>query len=663
MSNKNQDPLAGLKAATEGLSKKTPKEEAKAIIKNALVFLLDLSPLELEEAFDYLKGLCTLPNSYWSALKKEVRARKDSKQKQKVQLSQLEEVRRLHPAIDFKDGHMTLGLRVDLKDGEGILLLVSDGQTVKSEILYAPVQGQAPIDNGIELAGNNYVLSGKGTPPILQDIWDLGKVRAFLENPTRPNALYVQIKDTLRRFLDLPEPVYGLLAGWIVMTYFTHLFGAVPFLHFIGPKETGKSKTLEALRFSCFNAWKGRDISAAALGDTVDGQRGVVLFDQAERLGEKDEGITNLVGLIADSYKKAGGNRRIVEMSKTGRRVLEFSTYGPKAFASTKPIDPDLRDRCVRVPMTRTRLPLPDLEGYEPEWLDLRDACYRFALLVFLQVVKAYSLTPGDGTRVTELWRPLETVLSVLGVDQEEVKGIRDFYLSQNQETRHEPTTWEVTLLEVLKEKAGTQDKTFEMNSQEILEAMKIEGEVKPGAPWLGNALSTYNLYQKAKRKWEGGRYLRNYTFEPERVKNLCEIYLDTPPQNPGSTGLCHGNIDKTNGYDEPTQNHEPVSPGLFGQNEPTHTGSPKQPGSMQLIENISKSVSEPTQPAFRGGMAEKKRTFRKVQCRTCSKIANPSDDHGWCTDSPDGTKSKMLDEWRDCENYDPKQGELAWNE
>ena len=55
------------------------------------------------------------------------------------------------------------------------------------------------------------------------------------------------------------------------------------------------------------NAWEGRDISAAALGDAVDGQRGVELFNQAGRLGEGDEGITNLVGLLADSYKKAGG--------------------------------------------------------------------------------------------------------------------------------------------------------------------------------------------------------------------------------------------------------------------------------------------------------------------------------------------------------------------
>jgi hypothetical protein len=606
----NQDPLAGLKAFTEKLTRKTPKEEARAIIKNALVFLLDLSPFELEEALEYLKGRSTLENPWWSALKKEVKQRKDARVRQKVQLGELEEVRRLHPAVDFQAGHMTLGFRVDLKNGEGILLLISAGETVKAEILYSPTPGQPPPEEGVELAGQNYVLSGKGTPPMLQDVWSLEKVNAFLDNPTRPNALFVQIKTTLRRYLDLPESVYGLLAAWIVMTYFARLFSAVPFLHLSGPKETGKSKTLESLRFSCFNAWKGRDISAAALGDSVDGQRGVVLFDQAERLGEKVEGVTNLVGLVADSYKKAGGNRRIIDMSKSGRKVLEFCTFGPKAFASTKQIDPDLRDRCIRIPMTRTRLPLPDLEGYEPEWLDLRDALYRFSLLTFAEVEAAYKAIAGDGSRVTELWRPLGAVLNMLKVEAGEVKAIREFYLGQSQENKHEPSTWELILLEVLKEKADAQTKPFEMNAQEIIEAMNIEGDMTPGPPWLGNALGTYNLYQSAKRKWVNGRYLRNYTFVPERVKILCEIYLGTPPESPDSTGSSQDNKDKTNSYDEPTPKHEPVQPGLPMQDEPSLTGLPKAPGSMQSYERINEIDYEPTEPANPGGIAQKDFTF-----------------------------------------------------
>jgi hypothetical protein len=110
-----------------------------------------------------------------------------------------------------------------------------------------------------------------------------------------------------------------------------------------------------------------------------------------------------------------------------------------------------------------------------------------------------------------------------------EVGAIREFYLRQSQETKHEPSTWEVILLEVLKEKAEAKTVPFEMNSQEILDGMNIEGEIKPGTPWIGNTLATYNLFQSAKRKWEGGRYLKTYTFVPERVKILCDLFDYTP--------------------------------------------------------------------------------------------------------------------------------------
>lgn len=316
--------------------------------------------------------------------------------------------------------------------------------------------------------------------------------------------------------------------------------------------------------------------------------------------------------------------------------------------------------------MTRTRLPLPDLEGYEPEWLDLRDACYRFTMLAFDRVEISYGLTPGDGTRLTELWRPLETVLAVVEVDQTEVKSIRDFYLSQNQETRHEPTTWEVTLLEVLKEKAEAQAKPFEMSSQEILEAMNIEGEVKPGAPWLGNALATYNLYVSWKRKWENGRYLRNYTFQPELVKNLCEIYLGTPPRNPGSSGSNQNNNENTVTCNKPTPNHEPVDPGFVGQNEPILTGSPKSPGSIQAFDNTNESGNEPGEPAFQGGMEEKKRTHEelsedtqaRVRCRDCSQ-AEVGEGFVLCQGTPwNGIPGQAPDKLHPCQDFIPiKEG------
>lgn len=462
---------------------------------------------------------------------------KGKRERQAPELEDIEEARRLHPAVDFANDHMTIGFRIPLKDGEeGLLLLISDGQGVWVEI----------NPDCVDLGGQTYTVTDWRSVSRLEDVWDLQKVKDFLSNPTKPNVLCIQIKEELRRYLDLPEEAYGLLAAWIVGTYFAHLFSAFPFLNPSGPKETGKSKTLEALRFTCFNGWKGRDITVAALGDTLEGQRGTVLIDQAEKLAERQEGNVNLVGLLADSYKKAGGFRRVVETSKNGRRVVEFRTYGPKAFASTKRLDPDLEDRCIKIPMTRTRKRLPDLEGWEPVWGELRDSLYRFALAEFKNVQEAYRRIEGDGTRIGELWRPLGAVLAVLQVAEDELAEIWEMFTTQARETRHEPTSWEVALLEALKTRAESEDADFEMTPAEIISDMGFKDEeARPGAKWIGDTLSGFNLYLKKTRPRVDGRQVTAYQFSQKIIIDLCSRYLrsddgendesffkDTPPND-----------------------------------------------------------------------------------------------------------------------------------
>jgi hypothetical protein len=285
-------------------------------------------------------------------------------------LDGLKDSRRLHPAIDFVGESLTLGFRVPNEDGkadERLLLLVSSPGGVSVFV----------AQDRVEVGEKTYRVNFKKMDAsILGDVWGIDRLKRFVESPSAPTDLFQQLVKAFSTFLDLPESAYGLMVAWVVGTYFAHGFSAYVFLHFVGPKETGKTKALEALFYVCLNAWKGRDITSAALGDTTESLRGTVLLDQAEDLPPA------LVGLIGDSYKKAGGRRRVVEITKTGRKVLEFSTYGPKAFASTKDLDPDLQDRCVRIPMVRTDKNLPDLEGWEPIWGELRDRRHPYYRIV-----------------------------------------------------------------------------------------------------------------------------------------------------------------------------------------------------------------------------------------------------------------------------------------
>ena len=300
------DPEAEVWWHLRTMTKDTPRAEVLKGLSTLAPDLAKMTHLDATRMLEAIKEQFHLKGKDLTALEKDIRAARKIResrgknQKKDQSVSDLQESHNLHPAIDFLEGAMTLGFRVNMPDGEqGLVMVLSDGQVIKDWV----------TPEEIEIDGQAYRIKGNCEPPFINDTWGLDRLKAFLEHPTKPQGLFAELKRALRQYLDLPEPAYGLLAAWIIGTYFAHLFTAYPFIHLYGPKETGKSKTQEALRCVCFNAWKGRDISVAAMGDTVEGMRGTMLIDQAENLNP------DLVGLLADSYKKAGGRRRIVEVS------------------------------------------------------------------------------------------------------------------------------------------------------------------------------------------------------------------------------------------------------------------------------------------------------------------------------------------------------------
>jgi hypothetical protein len=581
------NPKTEIALLTQDLTAATPTIDKLKRLAPLAPLLAKLTNLEAAALVEELRERLKLRAADLKGLNADIKAARKSQEKKggaaNLAVNDLEENRKLHPAIDFLGEVMTIGFRVSLPENEtGLVLVSSDGKAeVNPEML--------------QVGEQSYQVPLKSSPPFLRDVWGLENLKRFLDHPTGPNNLYGDLGAAYRTFLDLPDPIYGLMAAWTVGTYYAHLFTAFPFLHFHGPKESGKSKSLEALRCACFNAWKGRDISAAALGDTSDGQRGTLLLDQAEKLNnDKENG--GLIGLLADSYKKAGGQRRVVEITKAGRSVLEFSTYGPKAFASTKDLDPDLKDRCIKIPMTRTRKRLPDLEGWEPIWGKLRDKLYRYTLTAFKEVRAHYEANPGNGTRIGELWRPLLAVLLTLGVEQKEIEVIRTLFMEAAEETRHEPTGWECTLLEVLREEAQIHNNQFNMTVPEILGAMNIEGEKQPGHKWVGEIVARYHLHKNRKRQWRDGKYLTAYTFDPKAVIEKSEIYLRNTPPNDLFT------------CSTPSKDND--NNVLHRTGQETRTCSPEEVCSVEPIELINNKKVEQVEQVKTGGVEEKLSRF-----------------------------------------------------
>jgi len=287
--------------------------------------------------------------------------------------------------------------------------------------------------------------------PNIDNRWSKDSLTKFMEKNEPPTNVYNNLKSVLKSYIEFQkEEHYGLVAAWIISTYFHRCFNAIVYLFVFGKKGTAKSRLLQLLELLAFNAVKGTTSTHAAFIDTVDGMRGTFLTDQASALSDPKNAEN--IGFHADSYTIDGGKKRLVTQGSNGmRQVQEFEAYSPKGYASLTEIDEDLRDRCILIPMVRATKEYEYPAGYSPIWHDLRDSLYRLLLTRWTLALEIY---PNTGMNLTqrprELWRPLETVLRLENVGSEEIENLKRAFCLSIAETQDELSDRERVLIDAL---------------------------------------------------------------------------------------------------------------------------------------------------------------------------------------------------------------------
>ena len=449
----------------------------------------------------------------------------------------------LHPSLDVKDSILVLGFRyrASLSEENNIFLIMYDRSitsTNKTELKFETGNGKEAYS--LEIRKRKLMR--------IEERWGLRELQKFIKDfPTvnstvpTPKELAEKISDLAKKYLDLEKEVdYFLLSAWVVGTYFSPIFSAYPFLNIKAPKGSGKSQCLNFLKQVCFNAIKSR-ATVAALGDTVDALRGTYLIDQADSLGKKDN--DELLDILADSYKKSGGKRRVMNMSKGSREVLEFEIYGPKAFASINELPEDLRDRCLIVPLIRSQKNFYDPDDENENWKEVRGMLYKFlvdnssTLKSFYQIGKIeYRENPETVGRELELWLPLEVIFKILGWNNK-VEEAKKRYLAWYGFAKAEPSELEEAIIDTIMGQFVDKSEIILSPKElvKIIEYSENTGENifsgakddKHKAAKVGWAIKKFNLAsEKLKQKRSGN----SYRFEKEKVATIYESYFGKNP-------------------------------------------------------------------------------------------------------------------------------------
>ncbi len=466
------------------------------------------------------------------------------------------ETRTFHPSIDIKDDILILGfrLKMDNKDIDIYITKYKD-QTFTTD--HPPAQER----HGFRLDENNLVSIDKKKRLLarLSQKWSAQGLNEYIESladPLRKKItgikLYSKIKDIFRLYIEFENDAdYSIITAWIMGTYFFPIFSAYPYIHIKAPKGSGKSQCLGCLLQMAFNAVKAR-VSLPALRDTADSLRGTCILDQADCLHRNN--MEDLLDIYTDSYKRGGGDVRKMIPNKRGWVVEEFNAYCPKAFGSISQLPEDLRDRCIAIPLIRSKKNHPQINEEDGVWKEIRSELYVLLIENFEFVSKMSSFTRSKykdskdfvGRRL-ELWLPIETMLSSFSVPEEEIEKSKKRFLSRYEFTSYESTEIETAVIETII--------ALMKDAQEIvLHPKDIMEQVDPAlfqeedqfmsdkkrSTMVGRAITKFNLAtNKLKRDSQGERYLftrdhlqKTHTgYFSDREEKDTQIYTDENTQ------------------------------------------------------------------------------------------------------------------------------------
>lgn len=433
----------------------------------------------------------------------------------------------LHPALEVRPDLALVGFQEKVVDREDIvsnnifLVATSDGiKLIRSSIF--------------DLGKGKAIIEAKGKIlPLASEVVGISGLQAWIREPQRSGAagIYNQIETVLRRYIFLPETAYKLVSAWVMGSYFYPAFGAYPFLHFLGPKETGKSNTLFVLSKLCFNSIRSSYLTAPALADTTDALRGTLLLDQAEHWDKRED----LLNILADSYKREGGIRRVVTLTKAGRKTDVFNSYSPKAFASTDNLPEDLADRCFTIHMSPARASYPDPSASGEDWKAIRTELYKLLLTSYKQVHALASQGTNEKSRFAELWQPIQVMLALTEVEAGEVEKVRAYCAEKFSQVRYELDDWDEAVVRAVL------DSPDEIAASQLLEKVISnispgEGDPKPGARWLGKALRRLGLCKRQSRQMVEGKRERLYILDKDEAKRK-ETFIAFSVVSPGGSG------------------------------------------------------------------------------------------------------------------------------
>jgi hypothetical protein len=364
-------------------------------------------------------------------------------------------------------------------------------------------------------------------------------IEGFLEGSLNGDiaAAFREIRRTLKLYLDFTdERTYDYLACWIIGTYFFPVFSHYPYVHFTGPKGSGKSQCLHVLRNLCHNGKIAGSMTLAVQFRLIGALQPTLLFDEMENLGQTQH--TELHRMLKYGFEKNGPEVWRMESSQNRMEMSSWSVYCPRAFASIDGMEDVIASRSVQIIMERSfneDIKNRTVNADDPIWQQLRDQLFLVTLTKGPQIEQSYeTLSKPDRIYFSGRdWDIFKGILAITKLIGEEVFELLVRFASDTHETklvRDQENSPDMIILKYLSETV-TQHQWYELgqlNNQltEMASTQGLDLQGRMTRDRLGKRLGALKVYDETKRTTMNGRKVTLYRINPEVITKKLENHL-----------------------------------------------------------------------------------------------------------------------------------------
>jgi len=372
------------------------------------------------------------------------------------------------------------------------------------------------------------------------------------ENKNLLYDAYNNIKDLLRKYCDLKEEDYPIIATWIIGTYFHDQFHSYPYLFLNAMKGSGKTRTLKLIT----DLSKDGEILLRPTEAVLFRTRSTLGIDEAEGLTRK--GMEEIRELLNGCYKKGSKVKRMKQkktLEGVEQVIEEFDIYRPLILANINGMEDVLGDRCISIILERSTNPgiVKLAEIWEDEKMfkktkEILNQCrvcnvvvpwklysewnnYIYTTYIlynnytnsinYTELFKSLNLMDLNGREV-ELSAPL--LFIAYNIDEstytEVYSSIKLYMESRKQDQFNE--SQDVMLIDMVSQEPKEEWTTSKEILNKYFQFTQIEnkdGEIN--SRWIGIALKRLNLIKDKKRLPGGMRYILNIKKAQEKIKQF----------------------------------------------------------------------------------------------------------------------------------------------